>query len=244
MAILKIDQDRLHALVMAEPLVIAGKHYGDPGSARLKGILRFIKHCARHATVQEKSNISVFTLMTNDADVDSLRSQHATAFQFGVTALGSIESLSVEVREDDSAFVWHSIPSELTKAIETGIVYRLVQSVETFSVKGTTLPVPKVVEDTVSQFWLNYFVHLREALIAYKDSMARTSKFTLFARPGRTRTGYGSSPNQNIVCAKHLPTISTRSFATTKSIYGKNKTLTIVILWTSKLSGKWRTEPR
>jgi hypothetical protein len=176
MAILKIDRDRLHALVMAEPLVVAGKHYGDPGSARLKGILRFIKHCARHATVNEKSDITVFTLMTKDFDLDSLRSQHATAFQFGVTALGSIESLSVEVREDDSAFVWHSVPAELGKIIEAGIVYRLVQSVETFSVKGTPLPVPRVVEDTVSQFWLNYFTDLREALIAYRDSMAKTSK--------------------------------------------------------------------
>jgi len=176
MTILKIDQDRLHALVMSEPLVVAGKCYGDPGSARLKGILRFIKRCARHATVHEKSDIRVFSLMSDDSGIDSLRSQHATAFQFGVTARGSIESLVVEVREDDSAFVWHSVPPELTKIIEAGIVYRLVQKVESFGVKGTTVPVPKVVEDTVSQFWLNYFVDLREALTAYKDSMARTSK--------------------------------------------------------------------
>jgi hypothetical protein len=176
MAILKIDKERLHSLVMAEPLVAAGKQYGDSGSARLKGILRFIKHCARHATVHEKSEITVFALMTNDRDVDSLRLQHATAFQFGVTVLGTIESLSVEVREDDSAFVWRSIPPQLTKAIAAGIVYRLSQSVETLSVNGTTLPVPKVVEDTVSQFWLNYFTDLREALITYRDSMAKTSK--------------------------------------------------------------------
>src|SRR5579871_1003866 len=176
MATLQVDLDRLHALVMAEPLVIAGKHFGDPGSARIKGILRFIKRCARHATVHEKSNVYIFALMTNDADVDFLRSQHAKAFVSGVSALGSIESLVVEVREDESAFVWDSIPHKLINIIETGISYRLVQSVETFAVNGATVPVFRVVENAVSQFWLNYFTDLREAIVAYRDSMAKTSK--------------------------------------------------------------------
>jgi len=33
-----------------------------------------------------------------------------------------------------------------------------------------------VIEDAVSQFLLNYFKDLRQALLAYRDSMARTSK--------------------------------------------------------------------
>jgi len=176
MTIAQINLETLQALVMHEPLVLAGKQFGDPGSARMKGILRFLKLCARHATVHERSNVTVFALMQSDPLVESLRSQHATAFQFGTTALGSIQNLAVEIREDDSPFVWQSIPPQITSIIETGIVYRLVQSVETFSISGNTVAVPKVIEDAVSQFLLNYFKDLRQALLAYRDSMARTSK--------------------------------------------------------------------
>src|SRR5216683_1620914 len=176
MTIAQINLETLQALVMHEPLVLAGKQFGDPGSARMKGILRFLKLCARHATVHERSNVTVFALMQSDPLVESVRSQHATAFQFGTTALGSIQDLAVEIREDGSPFIWQVIPPQITSIIETGIVYRLVQSVETFSISGNTVAVPKVIEDAVSQFLLNYFKDLRQALLAYRDSMARTSK--------------------------------------------------------------------
>ncbi len=176
MTIAQINLDALHALVASEPLVVADRQFGYPGSARLKGILRFLKLCARHTTVHEKSNVIVFALMQSDPLVDSLRSEHATAFQFGVTALGSIQNLTVEIRDDDSPFLWRSIPTQISSVIETGIVYRLVQSVETFSISGNTVAVPKVIEDAVSQFLLNCFKDLRQALLSYRDSMARTSK--------------------------------------------------------------------
>ena len=73
-------------------------------------------------------------------------------------------------------FVWERIPAEISTAIQAGIVYRLVQSVETFCINGASMPVPKVIEDAVSQFLLNYFTDLRKALLAYRNSMARTSK--------------------------------------------------------------------
>ena len=114
--------------------------------------------------------------MEANAQVDELRLNYAMAFQFGVTALGSIDNLIVEIREDGSPFVWQSIPAEIGNVILTGIVYQLLQSVETFSVNGVTIPVPKVVEGAVSQFVLNYFMDLRQALGAYRDYMARTSK--------------------------------------------------------------------
>lgn len=176
MAVTQVNLDTLQLLVTQEPLAVAGKHFGDAGVARMKSILRFLKQCARYATVHEKSDVTVCALMQDDALVDKLRLQHAMAFQFGVTALGSIQNLIVEVREDGSPFVWEQIPAQISTVIQAGIVYRLVQSVETFSVNGASMPVPKVIEDAVSQFWLNYFTDLKKALLAYRNSMAKTSK--------------------------------------------------------------------
>jgi hypothetical protein len=171
-----INLEKLRALVMREPLAIAGRQLGDAGSIRMKAILRFLKRSSRYATVHDDTELTVFALMRPDPVVESLRVQHATPFQFGVTALGSVDHLIVEIREDESPFVWLDAPAEVGTAMQRGIVYRLAQRVETFSVNGVCIAVPKVIEDAVSQFLLNCFSDLREALLAYRDSMARTSK--------------------------------------------------------------------
>ncbi len=176
MTVTKVNLETLQALLTNEPLLAAKNQFGEQGVSRLKSILYFLKRCARYATVNEKSNLTVFALMQPDSLVDTLRLNHATAFQYGVTVLGSIHSLSIEIREDGSPFVWQSIPTQIGGVIQTGIVYQLLQSVETFSVNGVAMPVGKVIEDAVSQFCLNYFTDLKEALVAYRDSMARTSK--------------------------------------------------------------------
>jgi hypothetical protein len=176
MTVANLDLEALHTLVMREPLVVAGKAFGDPGTERTKSILRFLKQCARHATVNEKSDLTVFALMQSDALVEERRRQHATAFQFGVTARGSIRNLVVEIRTDGSPFVWSNLPADINPVVGTGIVYRLQQSVETFSINGVSMPVPKVIPDAISQFCLNYFTDLKDALNAYRNSMARTSK--------------------------------------------------------------------
>jgi hypothetical protein len=176
MTVAQVDLKMLQTLVTHEPLAVAGKQFGDPGSERMKCILRFLKQCARHATVHEKSDVTVFTLMQPDALVDERRLQYATAFQYGVTTRGSIQNLIVEVRADGSPFIWQSIPADISAVVQTGIVYRLQQSVETFSVNGANMPVPKVIPGAVSQFILNYFTDLKDALNAYRHSMARTSK--------------------------------------------------------------------
>jgi hypothetical protein len=171
----------------------------------MKGILRFLKLCARHATVHEKSDVTVFALMQSDPLVEQLRAQHATAFKFGVTALGSIEHLIVEIRADDSPFVWQELPSEISSTIQTGIVYRLSQSVETFSVNGASMAVPKVIDEAVSQFLLNYFIDLRQALLAYRDSMARTSKCHLLceAWADKNRLWFHAAPEFRLRRALH-----------------------------------------
>ena len=176
MTVSRVNLDTLHTLVTHEPLAVAGKQFGDNGVSRMKNILRFLKQCARHATIHEKSNVIVFALMQSDASVDKARLTQATAFQFGVTALGSIHHLTVEIREDGTPFVWQSLPAELNSIAQSGIVYRLIQCVETFSIDGAAIAVPKVIESAISQFWLNYFINLKDALLAYRDSMARTSK--------------------------------------------------------------------
>ncbi|MCX6993583.1 MAG: hypothetical protein NT011_10640 [Kiritimatiellaeota bacterium] len=178
----QIDPEMLQALVAREPLVVAGQQFGDAGSERIKSILRFLKKCAHHATVHERSDIMVFALMQTDALVEQRRIQHATRFQYGVSARGTIEQLMVEIREDGSPFLWSSIPADVSAATQTGIVYRLVQCVETFLINGTSIPVPKVIPSAISQFCLNYFTELKDALIAYRDSMARTSKCHLLRR--------------------------------------------------------------
>lgn len=185
----QIDLELLHQLIIHEPLAIVGKVFADAGPPRLKGILRFLKQCARHSTVHAKSDVTVFALMQPDAAVDQERLAQAQGFQFGVTARGSIGNLIVEIREDGSPFVWQQLPANMAAISQTGIVYRLVQAVETFSINGATLPVPKVIPGAISQFCINYFTDLKEALIAYRDSMARTSKChilqTAWAEPNR-----------------------------------------------------------
>lgn len=178
-AVQQVDLDALQALVLQEPLVVAGKQFGDAGTERMKSILRFLKRAARHATVHEKSDVTVFSLMQTDTLVDSRRQEQATAFQFGVTARGTIHSLVVEIRVDGSPFVWTNIPADLSAIMQTGLIYRLQQGVETFSVNGTSLPVTKIIPGAVSQFCLNTFTDLKDALVAYRDAMARTSKCTL-----------------------------------------------------------------
>jgi hypothetical protein len=206
----QINLDALHSLVTQEPLAIAGKQFGDPGTARVKGILRFLKLCARHCTVDEKSDVKVFALLKSDPLVESLRTLHASPFQSGVSALGSIESLLVEIREDDSPFVWMSVPPQITSVIETGVVYRLAQSVETFSISGNTVVVPKVIQDAVSQFLLNYFKDLRLALLAYRDSMARTSKCHLLrqAWADDKRLWFTTKPERRLRRALHNHLVS------------------------------------
>ena len=176
MIVANINVDALHQLVTQEPFAVAGKQFGDVGIERLKGILRFIKICARHASVHEGSNITIFTLIQGDPEVDKLRLNHATAFQFGVSALGSINNLLVEIRQDNSAFIWSAAPVEIQPVLQTGIIYKLLQNVETFSINGTELPITKIIEGAISQFWINYFTDLRKALEAYSAFMARTSK--------------------------------------------------------------------
>lgn len=172
----RVDSDTLHELVAREPLAVAGKQFGEHGSDLVKGMLAFLKKCSRYSTVHEKTQLTVFALIPSTSSVDELRLKYGSPYRFGVTSLGSIQKLTVEIREDGSPFIWSHIPTEMSSAIETSLAYRLVQGVETFSVGASTVVVRKVVEDAVSQFMLNYFMDLRQALLAYRDSMARTSK--------------------------------------------------------------------
>lgn len=172
----QVDFDKLQALVMQEPLAAAGKHFGDAGSERLKQILRFLKQCGRYATVHDKSDVTIFALMQDDTLVAQHRLAQATLFQPGVTILGSIQRLVVEIRDNGSPFVWQAIPADISAVTQTGIVYRLEQGVEKFFINGVAMAVPQVVQGAVSQFILNNFTSLKDALIAYRDLMARSSK--------------------------------------------------------------------
>jgi hypothetical protein len=171
----------------------------------MKNILHFLKRCARHATVNDKSNLRVFALMQPDALVNKLRLKNAVAFKFGVTALGSIHDVTVEIRDDGSPFLWQSIPNKLSNVVTTGIIYQLLQGVETFSINGVTTAVPKVIEDAISQFLLNSFTDLREALLAYRDSMARTSKCHLLreAWAEENRLWFDTKPEYRLRRALH-----------------------------------------
>ena len=176
MATIQVDLETLQKLVVHEPLAVAGKHFSDQGSERMKGILLFLRQCARYATVHDKSDITVFAMMQSDALVDERRLQCASAFEFGITARGAIEKLIVEIRSDGSPYVWQNIPEDICQIVLTGIAYRLQQGVETFSINGISVPVTKVIPAAVSQFLVNYFSDLKDALKAYRNSMARTSK--------------------------------------------------------------------
>lgn len=205
MTVTQINLETLQSLLTNEPLLAARNQFGEAGVSRVKDILYFLKRCARHAVVDEKSELTVFALMQPDALVDKLRLDHATTFQFGVTALGAIHDLIVEIREDGSPFVWKTIPTEISNVINTGVVYRLLQSVETFSINGAAMPVLKVIEGAISQFLLNSFTDLREALLAYRDSMARTSKCHLLceAWAEKNRLWFDTKPEFRLRKALH-----------------------------------------
>ena len=205
MTVAQVNLEALHTLVMHEPLAVAGREFGDPGTERMKSILRFLKQCARHCTVHEKSDLTVFALMQSGALIDGPRMKHATAFQFGVTARGAIQKLIIEIRADGSPFVWHNIPTNLSAVMQTGIAYRLQQSVETFSINGASMPVPKVIPSAVSQFCLNYFTDLKDELNAYRNSMARTSKCHLLreAWADENRLWFVTKPEYRLRRALH-----------------------------------------
>lgn len=176
MAIAQIDLEMLHRLVSQEPLTAAGAKFGDLGSARIKDILRFLKKSARYSTVTELSDITIFALLAENEAIREERSQHATKYEFGVSQLGAIGRLVVEIRQDGSPYVWNLVPPDIHAAIQDGIVYRLNQGVETFTLSGTSIAVPKLIPGAISQYCLNCFTDLKDALLAYRDSMARTSK--------------------------------------------------------------------
>ncbi len=205
MSVAQVDLDTLQAVVTQEPLAIAGKQFGNAGSERVKGILRLLKLCARHATVHEKSDITVFALMQPDALLAQRRLKHATPFQPGVTVKGSIHQLIVEIREDNSPFVWPAIPADISAVVQSSIVYRLAQGVETFSINGVVTAVPKVICGAISQFILNYFTELKDALNAYRDSMARTSKCHLLreAWAEQNRLWFVTKPEYRLRRALH-----------------------------------------
>src|SRR5215831_13927364 len=157
MTVAQFNLEKFQELLTAEPLYAAKQQFGEIGVARAKNILSFLKRCSRYSTVNAKSKVTVFCLMAPDTLVDEFRLQYAAQYNYGVTSLGSISNLTVEIREDGTAFVWSSLPSEIQAIIDSGIVYRLVQSTETFATNGLVTPVNKVIEDSVSQFFISYF---------------------------------------------------------------------------------------
>jgi hypothetical protein len=173
---MRIDHQVLSPLLAQEPLVVVEREYGTAGTNRFKAILTFLKRCAQHSQVDAHSRLLVFSFWGPDGTVDTLRLAQAKPFLFGVTHRGLIQNMFVEIREDGSPFFWPALPSEITTRIATGMAYRLEQAVEVFEVKGRRHPVPKVIEGAISQFCVNHFTNLKEALMAYRDQMARTSR--------------------------------------------------------------------
>lgn len=174
MALQQINTDILQELVVHEPLVVAGKKFGDHGSGRMKDILRFLKRCAATTRVTERTNLMVFALVNTDSSIDQARLANAVAFQFNVLP-GEISSLMIEIRADGTPYTWQQIPPDIMAVARQGIIYRLLQSVETFEIDGISLAVPKVIESSISQYFVHGFTTLKEALCAYRDNMARTS---------------------------------------------------------------------
>lgn len=173
---MSIDRQVLEPLLVHEPLVVAGREFGEPGTVRFKAILAFLKRCAQHSRVEAPSRLLVFSLWQPDAAVDALRLQHAQPFRFGVSHRGLITEMTVEIREDGTPFLWTAFPAEAAVHLGSGMCYRLNQEVETVEIKGHRHAVPKVIVGAVSQFCVNNFTSVKDALISYRDQMARTSR--------------------------------------------------------------------
>lgn len=176
-SLLQINLEVLQEVIINEPLAVAGQRFGDSGVVRLKDILRFFKRCGETTRVGDRTVLTVFTVIDDDSAIDNARLSNANKFRFGTpgSGTGEITSLVVEIRADGTPYAWKELPSELVGATGKAIVYRLRQGVETFEIAGTPIVVPKVIENSVSQFLLHYFQTLREALFYYRDRMARTS---------------------------------------------------------------------
>jgi hypothetical protein len=173
---MSINRQVLEPLLVNEPLMVVGRDFGEEGTSRFKTMLAFLKRCAQHSRVDGASQLLVFSLWQSDAAVDALRLQYAQSFRFGVSHRGLIADMSVEIREDGTAFIWAVLPAEVAAKIAGGMAYRLRAEEEIIEVKGKRHSVPKVIEGAVSQFLVNNFTSLEEALFSYRDQMARTSR--------------------------------------------------------------------
>jgi hypothetical protein len=169
----QINLEVLQEVITHEPLSVANERFGTLGVTAVKNILRFFRRFTEVARVNEKSVVTVFTFVEDDSIISAERSKRAEKLHFGMS-IGEITSLVIEIRPDGTPFVWDNIPGEITNA-EKVITYRLLQGVETFQVAALPIVVPKVIENSVSQFLFHYFETVKEALCAYRDKMARTS---------------------------------------------------------------------
>lgn len=171
----QVNLDALREVVINEPIAIASQRFGDLGVDRLKDILRFFKRFGSATRVGDNTVLTVFALIEDDSAIAAARLANATKLQFGANLAGEVKEMVIEIRADGTAFVWNDLPDELKDARGKSIVYRLVQGVETFDIAATPIVVPKVIENSVSQFLFHYFHTVREALHNYRDRMARTS---------------------------------------------------------------------
>jgi len=171
-----INPDVLRKLILSEPLAIAGTKFGDTGTARVKAILYFLKRCAVVAKVGATSDLMIFAPLGDASSLNRARIKDASAFNFSTPRTSELGKLIIEIREDGTAYEWKKLPPAAKVVLKKSIIYRLHSCVETFSIAGKVSPVPKVVENTVSQLFLEVFPSLKEALTAYRDRMARVSK--------------------------------------------------------------------
>ena len=171
-----INKELLAQVILGEPLAVAGTKFGDTGTARVKAILYFLKRCAAVAKVGEASDLMVFAPLGDTKSLNGARIKDASLFNFSTPRSTELGKLVIEIREDGSAYEWKKLPSAAKAVLKKSIIYRLHNCVETFNIAGKVSPVPKVVENTISQFFLEVFPSLKEALTAYRDRMARVSK--------------------------------------------------------------------
>lgn len=170
-----INPDTLNRVILSEPLAIADREFGNDGTSRLKNILLFLKRCSAIAKVGRTSELLVFAPLRETASLKKARAKIATAFNFSTPRHGEISKLFVEVRPDGTFLEWKTLPPPVKSVIKHSIFYKLESSVEAFTIKGKKFIAPKVVENSISQFFLEVFPSLTDALFSYRDTMARVS---------------------------------------------------------------------
>ncbi|MBL7956002.1 MAG: hypothetical protein JNJ91_13280 [Flavobacteriales bacterium] len=183
----RIDTTVMQRLLTTQPLLQAEAVYGTLGKDRVKFMLRFLKVLGHTSRVDRSTRLTVFSILDADATLDEERLRRAERFRQGEMLRGLVQTETVEIRSDGTAFIWSGDVADILERHVKIIVYKLVQEVEEIWIGTECIPVEKFLPGASSQFILHHFDTIREAILHYREHLARASTCLLLREAWQDR---------------------------------------------------------